>query len=293
MKFGIMGPYGTRSLIGGGDLVCLVAEIEAAGFESVWVGDHAMLPAAPQSQYPYSKSGTILPDTAMPDPLAWLAFIAGCSTRLRLGTGVLILPQRHPLIVAKECATIDALSGGRLLLGVGVGWLREEAEALGLNFADRGRRMDEYIRALRVLWREDTADFAGDSVRFEGVKSYPKPLQPGGIPIVVGGATPPAARRAGALGDGFFPHSAGPDDLAHLIAEMRRSAQAAGRDAEQIGISHRVGRTLDDCRRYADLGVSRLVLPVASTDPDDVARTIGTFVDDVINRWPDREEVPT
>jgi probable F420-dependent oxidoreductase len=288
-----MGPYGPLRLIPGDGLVRLVGDIEAAGFESMWVGDHAMLPAAPQSPYPYSKSGTILPDTAMPDPLTWLAFVAGCSSRLRLGTGVLILPQRHPLTVAKECATIDALSGGRLILGVGVGWLREEAEALGVNFADRGRRMDEYIRALRVLWSEDTADFAGESVRFQGVKSYPKPTQPGGVPILVGGATPPAARRAGVLGDGFFPHSAGPDDLSHLIGEMRASARSAGRDADQVEITHRAGRTLDDCRRYADLGVSRLVLSVASTEPADVQRTLEMFVDRIVSRWPDREEVPT
>src|SRR4051812_31198778 len=174
---------------------------------------------------------------AIPDPLDWLAFVAGVTTTLRLATGVLLLPQHNPVVLAKRAATIDALSGGRLMLGIGVGWLREEAEAVGVTFTDRGQRTDQYIEAMRALWRDRPATYDGEHVSFTGVSSTPAPAQPNGVPIVVGGTSKGAVRRAGRLGDGYFPIGVGPDDLPPLLDAVRREARDADRDPDAIEIT--------------------------------------------------------
>src|SRR5205823_393579 len=193
---------------------------------------------------------------------------------IRLGTGILILPQRNPIVVAKEIATLDHLSGGRVELGVGAGWLEEEFDAIGVPFEDRGRRLDEHIEALRALWTGDPATFDGDLVQFGAVHSNPKPDQHP-IPIVIGGHTKVAARRAGRLGDGFFP---GKGDLPALLDELRKAAADAGRDASAIEITSGdaavmgdPAHALDTVKRLEDLGVSRVMVPsipfAFGTDP--------------------------
>ncbi|HYV60404.1 MAG TPA: LLM class F420-dependent oxidoreductase, partial [Acidimicrobiia bacterium] len=237
MKFGIMfanvGPYVQPDMA-----VAFGRMAEEHGIESLWTVEHVVVPGDYQSEYPYSPTGRMPgpEESPIPDPLIWLAWVGAATTTLRLATGILILPQRNPVVLAKELSTLDVLSSGRVELGVGVGWLREEFDALGVPFEDRGARTDEYIEALRCLWREEEPCFEGRYARFDRAKSYPKPHQDT-IPIHVGGHTRAAARRAGRLGDGFFPGRSTDDDLVSLLEEMRASAKDAGRDPDAIEVT--------------------------------------------------------
>lgn len=285
MKFGIVfantGPAARGEYAAG-----FARAAEASGFESMWTVEHVVVPAGYESSYPYSPDGRMPggEDVDIPDPLIWLSYVAAATETLRLGTGILILPQRNPVILAKEVATLDLLSAGRVELGIGVGWLREEFDVLGVPFDRRGARTDEYIEVLRALWREPEAAFSGEFVQFERAKSFPKPVQPGGVPIVVGGHTPAAARRAGRLGDGFFPAGGGLDELPALLTEMRAAAAAAGRDADAIEVTAGGAMDVEGVKRAADLGVSRLVIPVFGRDLDRVRQRLAAFGDDVIAR---------
>lgn len=285
MHFGILfantghaiSPDGARSL-------GLIAEEN--GFESLWTVEHVVVPAGYRSNYPYSPTGRMPgpEESPIPDPLIWLTWVAAATERLRLATGILILPQRSPAILAKELATLDLLSGGRVTLGVGVGWLEEEFVALGVPFEHRGARTDEYIEALRALWGDDPATYAGRYVAFERVHSYPKPVQTGGIPIAVGGHTPAAARRAGRLGDEFFPGVASEEQLRELLAVMRAAASEAGRDPASIGVTAGGAMDLDGVARLADLGVTRVVVPNLGGDPESWRSRLGRFSEEVISK---------
>ena len=203
----------------------------------VFAIDDVVLPDDYASRYPYSATGR-LPGSqasAYPDPLIWMAYVAAATTRLRLMTGVIILPQRNPLVLAKQVATLDRMSGGRIELGIGVGWLKEEFAALGVPFERRGKRADEYVAAMRALWRDDSASFAGEFVNFRRVSCNPKPVA-GSVPIFVGGHSEAAARRAGRIGDGFFPSIGAQVDIMPLLDLVRRTAEAAGRDPKAIEI---------------------------------------------------------
>lgn len=237
---------------------------EAAGFESVWTVEHTVFPDDYESTYPYDPSGKMAmkAHTPLPDPLIWLTWVAAHTEKLRIATGILILPQRNPLVLAKTLATMDDLSGGRLELGVGVGWLREEFEALGVPFGGRGRRTDEYIEAMRALWDGNHAEYSGEFVDFAGVSVNPKPAH-GRVPIHIGGHTEAAARRAGRLGDGFVP---GEGNLPGLLEVMRTSANEAGRDPEGIEItSSHPGVWGDEpmaaVEKLASQGVDRIGVP--------------------------------
>lgn len=285
MKFGIV--FANSGPAAQGDYAVGFAQAaEAAGFESMWTVEHVVVPAGYASSYPYSADGRMPggEDVDIPDPLVWLSYVASATTTLRLGTGILILPQRNPVILAKEVATLDRLSGGRVELGIGVGWLREEFDALGVPFERRAQRTDDYVGALRALWREPEASYTGEFARFEHLKSFPKPAQAGGVPIVVGGHTPAAARRAGRLGDGFFPAGGGLDELPPLLDEMRAAASEAGRDADAIEITAGGATDAEGVKRAADLGVSRMVLPVFGRDLESVRRRLAAFGDEVIAR---------
>lgn len=286
MKFGLMfanaGPFGRPE-----SLAHLAQTAEAAGFESIWTVEHVVVPVGYRSAYPYSASGKMPgpEDAPMPDPLLPLAFVAALTKTLRLGTGVMILPQRHPAYVAKEVATLDVLSGGRALLGVGIGWLKEEFEAIGIPFAERVSRTEESVRAIRSLWAPKAAPFEGRHFRWPAVESSPKPLQPGGVPIIVGGHVEGAARRAARIGDGFFPARGGLNTLPGLLAALRDECAKVGRDASKIEIT--TGGALsgpDDVKRYADLGVSRLVIPPPGFDREGLARGLGELSEKFIGR---------
>jgi probable F420-dependent oxidoreductase len=263
----------------------LARTAEELGFESLWTVEHVVVPEGYGSQYPYSRSGRMPgPEEApIPDPLVWLAWVAARTSTIRLATGILILPQRNPVILAKEVATLDVLSGGRVILGVGVGWLEEEFDIIGVPFEGRGARTDEAIAALRALWTQDAAEHHGEAFDFAGAKSYPHPMQRGGVPIVVGGHSPAAARRAGRLGDGFFPARGDPDELRSLVAEMRTAAEAAGRDPDAIEITFGGANDLEWARTLAALGASRLTIAPPAFDPVGLRAGLEAFASEVMD----------
>jgi probable F420-dependent oxidoreductase len=281
MKVGMM--FANVAFFGTRDGAAKVAQAaEDAGLESLWTVEHVVIPQGYESAYPYSTSGKMPGgETApIPDPLAWLSYVSALTTTVRLATGIVILPQRNPVVLAKEVATIDVLSGGRMTLGVGIGWLEEEFNVIGVPFEERTQRTDEYIQAMRALWSQDET-FEGRFTKFENARSNPKPIQAGGVPIVVGGHTKGAARRAGRLGDGFFPARG---DIPVLIDEMTRTAKDAGRDADVIEVTTGGGPNVDAAKALEDQGVSRIVLPPPTFDPNDMARALGEISENFIQK---------
>lgn len=254
---------------------------EAAGFESLWTIEHVLVPAGYESEYPYSRSGKMPggEDVPMPDPLIWLAWVGARTERIRLGTGILILPQRNPAVLAKSAATVDVLTGGRLMLGVGVGWLEEEFVALGVPFAARGRRTDDYIRAMRALWADHEVSYQGEFVTYDRVKSYPKPHQEPGVPIVIGGHSPAAARRAGRLGDGFFPARGTADELLALYEICHDAARTAGRDPAEIELTAPARRDPAELRALKDAGVARFAMSPPALDEEGLRRAYGELAE--------------
>jgi len=284
MKFGLMfvnsGPFSNHDL-----LAHLAQTAEQCGFESLWTVEHVVIPKDYQSPYPYSKSGKIPggEDVPIPDPLIPLSFVAAITTKIRLATGVVILPQRHPLYLAKEVATLDLLSGGRVILGVGSGWLKEEFDALGLDFNTRGKRTDEAIQAMRSCWRDNPSTFRGEHFDFGPVRSFPKPTH-NGVPIHIGGHSSAAAKRAGRFGDGFFPALGEIPKLQELFGTMREAAQKAGRDPDQIELSCATRPALDSVRAAADIGISRVVVAPPAFDRDELSRGLEKIGNEVIAR---------
>lgn len=253
--------------------VAVAEAAEAGGFESLWTVEHVVVPSGYESKYPYDKSGKMAggaEEFDLPDPLIWLAFVAARTSTIKLATGILILPQRNPLVIAKELASLDALSGGRMVLGIGVGWLAEEFAALGIPFHERGARTDDSIEILRKAWTGERVSHSSRFSQFENCISRPRPTN-GTIPIVVGGHSEAAARRAGRIGDGFFPGNGPIEELRPVIDNMRRAAEEAGRDPDAIEVSAGAGgRSVDDLLARAEslrsLGVSRMLLGVMPPD---------------------------
>jgi probable F420-dependent oxidoreductase len=277
VKLGLLPPY-RQSVTADPEWMGAFAEhADGVGFESLLTVEHVVVQEGYASRYPYSDTGRMpLPDDCdIPDPLELLAWIAGRTERIRLGTGILVLPEHHPLQLAKRASTIDRLSGGRLFLGVGVGWMREELEALGIDPDTRGARTDECVEALRVAWEEGVASYTGEHFAFASVRSHPKPVQ-APIPILVGGHAPAAARRAGRLGDGFFPLGLAGDLLDQRLAQVAEAARAAGRDPEQVPLTmggmlgeETAGPAIEEAKRR---GAERVVLSTRSADLDQLRR---------------------
>ena len=289
MKFGVMfanvGPMAhAEGAIG------IAQAAEAGGIESLWTVEHTVVPAGYQSAYPYSPTGKMPgpEDSPIPDPLIWLSFVAAATSTIRLGTGILILPQRNPVTLAKEVATLDQLSGGRVELGIGVGWLEEEFDAIGVSFAERGRITDDHVAALRALWTQSPATHQGEFSSFTDVYSLPQPTQ-ATIPIVVGGHSKAAARRAGRVGDGFFPGRGSHEELAELIDTMRAAATDAGRNPDDIEITSggngALGSgALEEVKQLADMGVSRVIIPPLAFDVEGQRTAFAQYGEDVIAR---------
>lgn len=274
MKFGLMyanaGPFAFPE-----GITHLAQTAERVGIESIWTVEHVVIPVGYRSKYPYDPSGKIPapPQVPMPDPLLALAFAAAVTKTLKLATGILILPQRHPLYVAKEVATLDVLSNGRVILGIGVGWLEEEFQALGIPFAERAARTAETVRAMRSLWKDEPEEFHGKFFRWEKLESHPKPVQKPGVPIVVGGHTEMAARRAARYGDGFFPGVGDAATLDALLRVLHDECAKLGRDPATVEITSGHPRPdVDTIRRLRDRGVSRCMIPPPAFDPDGVTR---------------------
>jgi len=246
----------------------LARDCETLGFESIWTVEHVVIPQ-PHMPYPGSKDGQMPggDEVPIPDPLIPLAYAAAITSRLRLSTGVIILPQRHPLYLAKQLATLDLLSNGRMMVGIGSGWMKEEFDSLQIPFNVRGARTDESIQAMRTLWHEPVASFRGKHFHFHDVKSYPKPVQKSGIPIHIGGHSLAAARRAGRHGDGFFPTLTNPEKLNELFAITREEAKKAGRNPDAIEFSAMTAAKPDSVKALRDIGVCRIILAPPSSDP--------------------------
>ena len=263
MKFGLA--FGSSIAIEGPEALELCRRAEALGFDSVWGGEHVIRPVSIESPYPYTADG-VAPgdhDTPVPDPLIWLAYVAAAAPTLRLGTCILIVPQRNPLVLAKELATLDRMSGGRVELGIGVGWMKEEFDALGIDWARRGARTDEYLAAMQALWAGPAASFHGDFVDFEKVTSSPRPVS-GRIPILVGGDTEPAVRRAARLGDGYFPGTTDPAQLAERARSLEEACKEAGRDRGEIDLHALFIDIMEPAagvERFVSLGVQRALVP--------------------------------
>ncbi|MGV9798579.1 LLM class F420-dependent oxidoreductase [Mycobacterium sp. NPDC003449] len=276
MRYAVIAPVGAGVTADPDWMSRFAGHVEACGFESIVVVEHTILMSEYTSVYPYDASGRVelTADCPVPDPLDLLAFLSGQTTRLGLATGVLVLPNHHPVVLAKRTATLDVLSRGRLRLAVGTGWLREEIEACGTDFGSRGRRADEQIAVLRTLWAapSDDADpgagFHGEFFDFDHGMCYPKPAAP--IPIHIGGHSRAAARRAGRIGDGFQPLGVSGPELTGLLELMRSEARAAGRDphALEVSLGHLVTKVdAERAGQLAELGADRLVLAMpALTD---------------------------
>lgn len=264
MKVGLA--FASSIAINFNDSLNICQRAEKAGFESLWGGEHVIIPDTIESRYPYTEDGKIPaePETPIPDPLIWLAFAAAAAPTLRLGTCILIVPQRNPVILAKELATLDQISDGRVELGLGVGWLKEEFDALGVPWERRGARNDEYIAAMRELWKGPHAEFHGEFVDFQPVTCSPRPVN-GNIPILVGGDTDIAIRRAARLADGYFPGEGNPDELAKLINRLHHACEKEGRDPASIEINAMFGAQMADpaagVEQLKELGVGRIMVP--------------------------------
>jgi probable F420-dependent oxidoreductase len=275
MKFTLH--FGNNSFPDMAGALRMVRAAEAAGFDSVVAVDHVVFPHKYTSVYPYAPGGRLPggPGGALPDPLIWISAMAAVTTTLRFMTGVIILPLRHPLVLAKQVATLDHMSGGRIELGIGVGWLKEEFEALGIPFEKRGARSDEYIAVMRKLWAEDGVSFDGQFVTFDEVSSNPKPVGRA-VPIVIGGHSEAAAKRAGRIGDGFFPSIGAQVDTSPLFDIARRTAVEAGRDPKAIemlgGCPDLLPGSAKDPRAAIEerraRGIDRIVLPVGAFGAD-------------------------
>jgi len=273
----------------------LATHAEATGFESLWSVEHVVIPNGFKSPYPYTSSGKLsgTSDVALPDPLIHLAFAASITTRIKFGTAVMILPQRNPLYVAKELASLDRLSNGRMLLGIGSGWLAEEFEALQLDWKKRGLMTDEAIQAMRALWRENPSSFHGKYFSFGPVRSLPKPVQQGGVPILVGGHSPAAVRRAARFGDGFFPavgelkglsweiDEAAMGRLRALLDALKTECQKIGRKPD-LEISVIGPANLDTLKELRDLGVSRVTIGPPAFTPEELKRGLDKIANDII-----------
>jgi probable F420-dependent oxidoreductase len=289
MKFGIVfantGPFVQPE-----GAVAIAKAAEDAGFESLWTVEHVLVPEGYESEYPYDKSGKMPgnPDAPIPDPLIWLSYLAAATTTIKLATGILIVPQRNPVVLAKECATLDVLSKGRLILGVGAGWLEEEFDALGVPFAERGPLLDDHIACMRALWEGDPAEFEGRFTSFGPAFSKPQPTA-GSVPIVIGGHSKAAARRAGRLGDGFFPGRGSPEKLHELFEVMRSTAREHDRDPDQIeittgGAAAFAPDPVAALRELEDQGVSRVVIPPLAYRIDEIGPALAKFGEDVISK---------
>jgi probable F420-dependent oxidoreductase len=264
----------------------VAAAAERSGFATLWSGEHVVMVDRSSSRYPYSDDGRI----AVPaeadwiDPLIGLSFAAAATSTIGIATGVLLLPEHNPVLMAKQAATLDSLSGGRFTLGIGIGWSREEFDALGVPFEKRGARTAEYVAAMRTLWRDDVASFDGTFVRFDSVRVNPKPARDGRIPIVLGGNSDAALRRVAAWGDGWYGFNVdGVAAVAERLATLRTMCDEQGRDPAQLhlAVALREPRR-SDVAALAELGVDELV--VVAGPPDD-AGAASDWVAELAGQW--------
>jgi probable F420-dependent oxidoreductase len=247
------------------ELVRMVATTaERLGFSTIWAPEHVVLLEEYASKYPYSSGKfPAPPDIPIADPFTTLAYAAACTTTIRLGTGICLVPEHNPLVLAKTVATVDRLSAGRFIFGVGIGWLAEEFQALGITFDRRAQRTREYIEVMRKLWTERRSSHQGEFVNFTSVLSYPKPASEKGVPVWFGGESGPALRRVAEYGDGWLGFNLLPDQAAAKIKRIEELLRANGRRRSDVylAVSPYTNPTkTDDLKRYRDAGVEEIAL---------------------------------
>lgn len=246
-------------------VVGLAQKAEEVGLESVWTFEHVIVPVDYQSKYPYSQDGKmgVTPETPFIDPLIALTLAAAHTRTIRLGTGVNILPQVNPLLLAKQAASLDVVSGGRFMLGVGIGWLREEFEAMGTPFERRGARFDDYIEAMRKVWSPGVVEHESEFIHWTGFKSNPLPKQDP-FPVVIGGSKGKAFERVARYGQGWFAPTVSADDLAVQLKGLRSACAQEGRDFDSIEVScmWAPAMGLDSLAKLRDVGASRVIVPL-------------------------------
>ncbi len=266
------------------DAVAMAAE--ASGFAALWAGEHVVMVDRPESRYPYSADGQIAVPAAADwlDPLVGLSFAAAATEHIQVATGVLLLPEHNPVLLAKQAASLDALCGGRLTLGVGVGWSRDEFAALGVPFARRGQRASEYLQAMRVLWREDVASFQGEFVSFSAVRVNPKPVRNRHIPVVFGGNSDAALERVAMLGDGWYGFNlAGVEEVRERLSVLEQRCREAGRQIGELQLAVALHEPRPrDLAALSEMGVSELVLVEA---PPEDPSSAPAWVAGLADRW--------
>ncbi len=250
----------------GGDIVEIARATEAAGFESLWIPEHPVIPAAMKTVFPFTPDGK-LPEHygRWADPFVGLAAAAAVTKRIKLGTGICLVPERETLITAKLVASLDLLSGGRFLFGIGAGWLREETEVMGAKFGSRWQRTREAIEAMRALWSHGTASYEGELVRFEEVRCEPRPVQRPGPPVILGAHGPKALERVARTYDGWMPLVRTPEELKPQVVELRKLLKERSRPETSVQISPIVdpkesGPSADELKRWRDAGAGRIIL---------------------------------
>jgi probable F420-dependent oxidoreductase len=246
------------------DAVTIAKAVEAGGFESFWVPDHTVLPVGPETKYP--PTGGEIPSLygEMADPFVLLSFIAAATSRIRLATGVCLVPERHPLTLAKTVSTLDNFSGGRVTLGIGAGWLREETELYGTNFDTRWAYTRESVKAMKALWEHGTASFAGKYVNFPEVRCDPLPKQKPYPPVIIGApGTERTFKRIAAWGDGWLPVMASPEDVAAGRKAIEQQCREIGRDPSGMEITVFVMDVTPETQRaYEEAGADRIVIGI-------------------------------
>ena len=305
MKFGFALP----NLLDGDDIRRFAESAESLGFESIWIGDHIILPTEGTTQYPYTADGSFSRPSEAPflETMTVLSYLAACTERIRIGSTVVILPYRNPIVQAKMFASLDVLSKGRAVCGVGVGWLEKEFDTLGVPYAERGPMSDEFLAIFKSLWTEADPEFHGKFYSYDAIQFYPKPIQKPHIPIWIGGHTRRALRRTVAYGDAWHPTRQTPEYVAEMLPYLRRYAEEMGRDVNEITIS--LKRTLHftdigieekggirsggamiatteeviaDVHRCAEFGISQLTYDFRTSDVDESIRVMEHFAEKVV-----------
>jgi probable F420-dependent oxidoreductase len=271
VKLGVFG-LNSKATSGPPATARLARRCEDLGYDSWWVGEHVVLPSPRVPPAPMEPTDAIL------DPLVHLAFVAAVTERLLLGTGIIIVPQRNPLVLAKQIASLETLSAGRFLFGIGVGYLEPELNAIGVTLAERASRTDDHLAAMRALWYTDgPVSFKGRHTDFSGIDAHPKPT--GHVPIVVGGRTAATWKRSIEQGDGWYGFFLSPEQAAECVASLQAASQQFERPAElgelEISVTPRGPVTSETLRAYTDAGVHRLIVyPLPVEDEADVDRFV-------------------
>ena len=287
MKFGMFLPSFGPLASGPDTLLAVAQKAETLGFDSLWVPDHVVIPTTIKSRYPYNESGRFpaAAEASFFEPLSVLGFLAGVTQRVRLGTWVLVLPHRHPIVTAKMFATLDVLSRGRMMLGAGIGWMEEEITLLGAPFKKRGALSDDYLRAMKELWSNPDPQFTGQFVQFSGIKCEPKPVQQP-FPVWIGGHSPRAMRRVVEFGDGWVAVPKSFANFQETYATLQVAAEKAGRDMKSIqimigpGTVNSVDSFVEEMKKYQGLGYDSFFapLPFWGRDLNGVLRLMDEFV---------------